>query len=364
MFAFSKYQAKNLLILYDAIGTLADAVGTALCKPEFVQVLMPPLIGKWNELSDDDRALFPLLECLTSIAQALGMGFRDFAEPVFARCLRLIERNLRQPQANEASINGGQGPDADFIVCALDLISGLAEGLGPAVEQLAAGTNMIQLLYACMRAEQSDIRQSAYALVGDLAKSSPAVLQPAFGDMMPLLVSQLNPEYVSVCNNAAWAVGEIAVRVGAEMRAYAPELIAQLVPIINRPNLNKSLLENTAITLGRLGLVAPDLVAPLLEQFIHPWCNSLRNIRDDVEKEHAFRGLCEMIKLNPRGVIQHFVHLCDAIASWKQPPPELDEMFRQILAGYKSSVAPEAWAQYYGTFPEFMRVRLTQRYGI
>lgn len=30
VFAFSKYQAKNLLILYDAIGTLADSVGNNL----------------------------------------------------------------------------------------------------------------------------------------------------------------------------------------------------------------------------------------------------------------------------------------------------------------------------------------------
>lgn len=30
VFAFSKYQAKNLLILYDAIGTLADSVGSYL----------------------------------------------------------------------------------------------------------------------------------------------------------------------------------------------------------------------------------------------------------------------------------------------------------------------------------------------
>lgn len=33
MSAFSKYQAKNLLILYDAIGTLADSVGNHLNKP-------------------------------------------------------------------------------------------------------------------------------------------------------------------------------------------------------------------------------------------------------------------------------------------------------------------------------------------
>lgn len=33
MTAFRKYQAKNLLMLYDAIGTLADSVGSHLNKP-------------------------------------------------------------------------------------------------------------------------------------------------------------------------------------------------------------------------------------------------------------------------------------------------------------------------------------------
>lgn len=33
VFAFKKYQAKNLLILYDAVGTLADSVGQNLNKP-------------------------------------------------------------------------------------------------------------------------------------------------------------------------------------------------------------------------------------------------------------------------------------------------------------------------------------------
>ena len=38
VFAFSKYQHKNLLILYDAIGTLADSVGHHLNKP--VSIIM------------------------------------------------------------------------------------------------------------------------------------------------------------------------------------------------------------------------------------------------------------------------------------------------------------------------------------
>lgn len=62
VFAFSKYQHKNLLILYDAIGTLADSVGHHLNKQEYINLLMPPLINKWNVLKDEDKDLFPLLE--------------------------------------------------------------------------------------------------------------------------------------------------------------------------------------------------------------------------------------------------------------------------------------------------------------
>lgn len=62
VFAFQKYQHKNMLILYDAIGTLADAVGRALSNPQYVEILMPPLTGRWNKLQDDDEDLIPLLE--------------------------------------------------------------------------------------------------------------------------------------------------------------------------------------------------------------------------------------------------------------------------------------------------------------
>lgn len=130
-------QRRNLRIVYDALGTLADAVGGELnqvcivhdcslhlsyylclnvfvhhhwrriicskhifgnffamfcssvlviyiCKssplisiittknvlqPKYLEILMPPLITKWQQLSNSDKDLFPLLECFTSIAQ-------------------------------------------------------------------------------------------------------------------------------------------------------------------------------------------------------------------------------------------------------------------------------------------------------
>jgi len=35
-------------------------------------------------------------------------------------------------------------------------------------------------------------------------------------EFMPILGLNLNPEYISVCNNATWAIGEIAIKLGNE----------------------------------------------------------------------------------------------------------------------------------------------------
>ena len=88
---------------------------------------------------------------------------------------------------------------------------------------------------------------------------------------------------------------------------------------LDRQNTPKTLLENTAITIGRMGLVCPQIVAPSLLQFVRPWCTSLRNIRDNDEKDSAFRGMCQMISVNPSGVVPDFIFFCDAVASWINP---------------------------------------------
>jgi transportin-1 len=71
VFAFDKYQHKNMLILYDAVGTLADAVGRELSNPKYVDILMPPLTARWAKLADDDHNLIPLLEvCILSLVKS------------------------------------------------------------------------------------------------------------------------------------------------------------------------------------------------------------------------------------------------------------------------------------------------------
>merc|ERR1719495_3029287 len=364
VFAFHKYQHKNLLILYDAIGTLADSVGHHLNKPEYINLLMPPLIQKWNVLKDEDKDLFPLLECLSSVATALQEGFLPYCEPVYRRCVSLVQQTLNQQMAHAQNPEGFDQPDKDFMIVALDLLSGLAEGLDAHIDQMVASSNIMQLLFQCIQDPMPEVRQSSFALLGDFTKACFTHVNPCIPEFMPILARNLYTEHISVCNNATWAVGEISVKLGADMKDYIPILLQPLITIINRANSPKTLLENTAITIGRMGLVCPNEVAPCLNQFVRPWCTSLRNIRDNDEKDSAFRGMCHMISVNPAGVVEHFIYFCDAIASWQNPHAELKDMFYKILHGFKAQVGDQAWAQFSDQFPIPLKERLQTNYGV
>ncbi|GMG98868.1 hypothetical protein Nepgr_000708 [Nepenthes gracilis] len=349
MCAFGKYQRRNLRIVYDAIGTLADAVGEELNQPGYLEILMPPLIAKWQQLSNSDKDIFPLLECFTSIAQALGAGFSQFAQPVFQRCIDIIQTQ-QLAKANPAS--AGVQYDKEFIVCALDLLSGLAEGLGSGIESLVSQSSLRDLLLQCCMDDASDVRQSAFALLGDLARVCPIHLHPRLSEFLDIAVKQLDnsklKETISVANNACWAIGELAVKVRQEISPIVMTAVSCLVPILQRAEgLNKSLIENSAITLGRLAWVCPELVSPHMDHFMQPWCNALAMIRDDIEKEDAFRGLCAAVRTNPTGALSCLPFMLNAIASWHEIRSEdLHNEVGQVLHGYKQMLRNGAWEQY------------------
>ena len=189
------------------------------------------------------------------------------------------------------------------MVVSLDLISGLAEGLGDRIAPLVVNSEILSLLFQCMKDPVCEVRQSSFALLGDLTKACFDHIRPViskkFGfylqnknklnisklssfisdDFMQVLTLNLNSEYISVCNNAIWAIGEIAIKFGSDMSQYVTILIEPLIEIINKPNTPKTLLENTAITIGRLGLVCPDHVSPYLQSFIRVWYGKRGNLK-------------------------------------------------------------------------------------
>ena len=87
-----------------------------------------------------------------------------------------------------------------------------------------------------------------------------------------------------------------------EFRQWVQPLISRLVPILLHPKAPRSLHENAAVSIGRIGLMHPAVVAPVLPEFAQMWCQALYEIRDNEEKDSAFRGLCTLVQNNPAGI--------------------------------------------------------------
>jgi len=127
----------------------------------------------------------------------------------------------------------------------------------------------------------------------------------------------------------------------------------------------------------------PTLVAPHLPEFAQAWCQALYEIRDNDEKDSAFRGLCTLVQTNPLGIakvgastLMHSLYLslirhysqsllwfCNSIVRWSQPSPELNNMFSALLQGFKQH-DEAGWAAQVASFPPVIRERLAVRYNV
>ena len=325
---FNTYKDKNMFILYDCVQTLAEHVGPALSRQDYIDALMPAIIQRWNKVSDQSRELFPLLECLSYVATALGDNFSNFAVPVFSRCIGIIHRNLEEyvmAMRNEAL----DKPDKDFLVTSLDLLSAIIQALYYEKSGELVSTSQprfFDLLSFCMEDPNNDVRQSSYALLGDCAIHIFPHVQPFLPSLMPVLIQQLDLDNLTdeeadtsfnVINNACWACGEIAMKQEQGMVPYVEKLYERLFSIISNPGIPVSVNENAAIALGRLGVDCSEVLAPHLQEFAKLFLQIMEPVDDTDEKGHAFLGFNHTIQRNPQAMEDCLLDYFKATASFE-----------------------------------------------
>ena len=80
-----------------------------------------------------------------------GPAFEEFAGACFQRCERIVTMQLQARAATAAGQPVPLEPEREFIICSLDLISGLAEGIGPPIQALVVRSQLNNLLLQCCR---------------------------------------------------------------------------------------------------------------------------------------------------------------------------------------------------------------------
>lgn len=352
---FDRYKDKNMFILYDCVQTLAEHAGPALAQQPLIDLLMPALITRWTKVQDQSREMFPLLECLSYVATALGEGITPFSKHFFERCIRIMHRNLEEGFHAETDPVFDQ-PDKDFLVTSLDLLSAIIQSVNEhTTDMLVTGSqpNMFELLAYCMKDENNDVRQSAYALLGDCAIYIFSQLQPYLSTIMELVIAQLDlssansdPETgFRVINNACWSCGEIAMRAPSDVIGpYVDRILQKLANILMNPQVPASLNENAAIALGRLGVSCHEQLAPHLGSFATPFLGIMRNVPWTDEKGHAYKGFVTVVLANPKALesclLEFFNEMASApgivLTGMQQDSPL--EGFEQALGLYKNMI--------------------------
>ena len=335
---FQSYKDRNMYILYDCVQTLAEHVGPALANPDSIDLLMPAIVQRWNIVSDQSREMFPLLECLSYVATALGDAFSPFALPIFGRCIRIIHQNLEEylrATNNEAL----DKPDKDYLVTSLDLLSATIQALDEKKSRelvKMSQPSIFDLLLFCMEDNSNDVRQSAYALLGDCAIHIFPCVQQFLPLLMPLLVNQLDVDNLpdeeahsafSVINNACWSLGEIAMQEMQGMEPYAEKIYGRLFTIINNPEVPPSVNENAVIALGRLGLGSSQVLAAHLNEFAKIFLQIIKHIDDTDEKGHAFLGFNLAIEKNPQAMEECLLEYFQATAAFPQRTFRVDGLY-------------------------------------
>lgn len=379
---FASYRRKSMLILYDCVSTFVEKIGPEIfgLSPEYAKTLMPPLLQNWQLLDDQDSDLWPLLECMSVVAIAMGDSFAPYAPAVYERALQIVVNttHLNRQAHTDPLI---EAPEKDFIVASLDLIDGLVQGFKENYVQLMnqQGMNVVDLIFDCFEDHDEDVRQLAYALLGDLAIfACDATIGPFIEKVVVCIGNEINNysyRTFPVTNNAIWAFGEIAIRANPEsFKQYIPNIINLLIPLLNSANTHQSVLENAAICLGRLGVPGgPEFVAPRLPEFIYSWCSQMMYVMENEEKESAFIGMIESLKANPDVGLGGLANLqgrknlavfISCIGNYYEPLESLKEVFFQTLVSYKEAVGSAWETQVLSLIDHETRGFLQNTYGV
>ncbi|KID83732.1 Armadillo-like helical [Metarhizium guizhouense ARSEF 977] len=376
---FGKYKDKNMYVLYDCVQTLAERIGSLLATPELMNQLMPALTERYNLVSDQSREIFPLLECLSYVALALGPEFAPYAPPIFVRCINIIHMNLEQSLA--AASNGAlDTPDKDFLVTSLDLLSAIIQALGEEKSTELVKTSpqpFFELLTFCMEDPADEVRQSAYALLGDCANYVYPLMQPHLRSILPIAIKQLDLDSMlddevgdgfGAYNNTCWSLGEITMQHGKGMAQWVPGLLKHLVEIMCNARVPKSLAENAAIALGRLGIENSELLGPALPTFAEDFLSLMKKIEPTDEKASAFKGFSMIVGQNPQAMekvlLDYFVAVAQYEDSELQNPlkQELHDVIQHVLNQYKQ-IMPQ-FNDFLGQMRPQDRQTLTNNYSV
>jgi hypothetical protein len=128
---------------------MAENVGEGVGRGLLPGMYIPPLLQLWNSTAINnpfDRTLLPLMECLGSSTIACGLNYQPWVLETFEMAMSTIEA-CTIIILHEDDLVDVDKEMTDPIICSVDLIDGLVEGLGPNFASLVNGSSRFSRMF-------------------------------------------------------------------------------------------------------------------------------------------------------------------------------------------------------------------------
>eukprot|EP01061_Rhynchopus_euleeides_P041059 TRINITY_DN7107_c0_g1_i1.p1 TRINITY_DN7107_c0_g1~~TRINITY_DN7107_c0_g1_i1.p1 ORF type:complete len:949 (+),score=316.23 TRINITY_DN7107_c0_g1_i1:49-2895(+) len=331
-----KYTIRNLVILLDAMRAVVTLFPTDVASEQGRTCLFKPLIeGYFLNLSSDDPLYPNFAFPIFMMVQAMRDQF-PYLSQVYMKALTVVGQYFEyQTKLAQGQMKLQEVPDLVNSLCGSleilrQIISVAADKSPEYATQLVCETkypgsnfSLVDFALMPMTQPQLDVEQEVLMatlnFVGDHMPMMPEkLLQPCvehIGNILALILDDEGNVIGSpLANDTAWVCGEIILamdnRYPAEQLSRAVwQMANKFIPvIISSPkpeDINAiyaaNLVQNFALSVGKFGLVAPNILAPQAEAFIAPLLNVLAAVPEfngSDEKARALLGAVQMIQAN------------------------------------------------------------------
>ncbi|KAJ5067817.1 hypothetical protein M0811_03007 [Anaeramoeba ignava] len=192
----------------------------------------------------------------------------------------------------------------------------------------------VTLLNDLMNETSMEIKIAALALFQTAFISFVDKSEEYIVDFIPILISNLDPNYPSICNNTCSVICQILINFRNEIEPYFDEMMEKVIQILDLCNENNStfyLFQTVSVLVGYSCVIFPSIASKRLDLFLDKWCLILTTIWETKDKEWCFKGLCNIIYTNIDKIKDRKDIILKTIESYASPTDELTQTFQQIL---------------------------------
>ncbi|CAK90633.1 unnamed protein product (macronuclear) [Paramecium tetraurelia] len=357
-----------LLYIYQSITTILAECET-IENQELIDLIMTKLISNLIDLNDYN--ICPLYECLAEAVEKFGQRALKYIPVIYQAIVQSMNGYVQSIQNGKTRLLYQQKEilKRSFDVC-IKIINITKESFLELCDQ-----SFLQIVDLAIQDTETDVKQYALSLIGELIKDCYTIFKNVniaivLNEYIYAQSISIDPSklFLATSNNAAWALGELAMKDPAKLTVIFNAVMEKLIKIINEPKFPKSIAQNLCIAICRIAGSHIQQIEEFIPSFFKRVCLILSQIKSqslDEYKEESFKILINIVKMYPGRVINDIKYFVYCIVASNEFP-SIKPLFVNILQELQQSFGQQKFDSMFSSddLPNGFRMKMINIYGV